>query len=218
MTIKKRGQVWLDRIAEYKKSGYMRENLDRLGFVIVGTPYDRCDDCGKPAKVHFDDNNGNAVGKLCNDCYNRMMAELTGAVMPDIVPSRLSFENENGETREFEIEFMIFATGKALTATEIGETRRRVDVYGELDDDFGAMLESLTKRIKKAMSVTYMEPNGYFSGIKAVGYVEYNRERDACDIIIDGKPYTWVELEKNISAHEGFKIKIEFGDVGDELD
>ena len=48
---------------------YMRENPDRLGFVIAGTPYDRCDDCGKPAKVHFDDNNGNAVGKLCNDCY-----------------------------------------------------------------------------------------------------------------------------------------------------
>jgi hypothetical protein len=63
-----------------------------------------------------------------------------------------------------------------------------------------------------------MKPDGYFTESKAVGYIEHNRERDACDIIIDGKPYTWPELEKNIRAHEGFKIKIEFGDIGDELD
>jgi len=55
-------------------------------------------------------------------------------------------------------------------------------------------------------------------GNKAVGYIEYNRERDACNVVIDGKPYTWAELERNIRAHEGWKIKIEFGDVGDELD
>ena len=72
--------------------------------------------------------------------------------------------------------------------------------------------------MKKAVSVKYMEANGKFAESKAVGYVEYNRERGACDIVIDGKPYSWADLEKNISSHEGFKIKIEFGDIGDELD
>ena len=63
-----------------------------------------------------------------------------------------------------------------------------------------------------------MKPDGYVSNNKAVGYIKYNRERQTCDVIIDGKPYTWAELEKNISAREGWKIKIEFGDVGDVLD
>ena len=58
----------------------------------------------------------------------------------------------------------------------------------------------------------------YFTESKVVGYIKHNHDRDACDIIIDGKPYAWAELEKNISAREGFKIKIEFGDVGDDLD
>ena len=116
------------------------------------------------------------------------------------------------------IEFLIFENGKSLTATEIGTTKRKADVHGELDADLNEMLETLKRRIKKTLSTTYMEPSGYFAKSKAVGYVEYNHERNAHDIIIDGKPYTWSQLEKNISAHEGWKIKIEFGDIGDEFD
>jgi hypothetical protein len=48
--------------------------------------------------------------------------------------------------------------------------------------------------------------------------VSVNHERDAQDVVIDGKPYSWEELEKNISAHEGWKIKIEFASTGDELE
>jgi hypothetical protein len=105
-----------------------------------------------------------------------------------------------------------------LTATEKGKQRRKVDVHGELTDDFYLMLEILKSRIKKALSIKYMDRSGYFREDKAVGYIEYNSESEACDIIIDGNPYSWRELEKNISSHEGWKIKIEFGDVGDELD
>jgi hypothetical protein len=80
------------------------------------------------------------------------------------------------------------------------------------------MLETLSSRIEKALSITYMHPDGYINGNKAVGYIEHNNKRDACDIFIDGKPYTWAELEKNIKMHEGFKIKIEFASIGDELE
>jgi hypothetical protein len=179
---------------------------------------DRCDNCNNPVKIFLGNGEGGVAAKLCQNCYNRMMAELTGVDIPDVIPERLSFKSKGGKTHDFEIEFLIFTTGKTLTATEIGKTKRKVDVDGELDADLNEMLETLKRRIKKALSTTYMEPSGYFADSKAVGYVEYNPERDAHDVIIDGKPYTWSELEKNISAHEGWKIKIEFGDVGDELD
>jgi len=57
--------------------------------------------------------------------------------------------------------------------------------------------------------------DGRFIEGKTVGYIEYNHDRDAHDVIIDGKPYTWQDLEKNISSHEGFRIRIEFYDSTD---
>ena len=190
------------------------------GTVIRGTESlsDCCDNCGSPVRVHIGDGKGGEVANLCLNCYNRLMAETTGTDFSDVLPKRLSFKGKGGKTHEFDMELLCFINGKSLTATEIGKTKRKADVHGELDDDLGEMLETLKRRIKKVLSVKYMEPSGYISKNKAVGYIEYNPERDRHEIIIDGKPYTWAELEKNISAHEGWKIKIEFGDVGDELD
>lgn len=179
---------------------------------------DRCDDCGKPVRVHIGDGAGGEIAKLCLDCHNKLMAAMTNTEIPDIIPKRLAFENGDGEIREFDIEFHMYSNGKSLTATEIGETKRKTDVYGDLDDEFDEMMDTLTEQIKRLLSVTYMRPDGYIESSKAVGYIEYNRERGIHEIIIDGKPFTWAELEKNISAHEGWKIKIEFGDIGDDLD
>jgi len=100
------------------------------------------------------------------------MADLTGTDMVDIIPKRLSFKGRVGNTREFDIEFLILPNSKSLTATEIGKTKRKVGVCGTLEDDFDEMLETLKRRIKKALSVTYMKPDGYISGSKAVGYIE----------------------------------------------
>ena len=178
---------------------------------------DGCDNCGSPSEFHLGDGKGNELFHLCRDCYNEMLAQITGTETPDDMPKHLDFQFR-GKTYRFAIEARIYTTGKTIPATEIGKTRRKTDVNGELDDSFGEMFETLKKRIKKLVSVRYMEKDGYFARGKAVGYIEYNRERQACDVIIDGKPYSWEELEKNISSREGWKIKIEFGDIGDVLD
>jgi hypothetical protein len=193
---------------------------DKGSTVIRDTPdlSDKCDFCLNPVKVHLRNGEGGDVANLCQDCYNKMMAEMSGIDFSEVLPKRLLFKSRGGKTHNFEIEFLIFPTGKSLTANEIGKTRRRIEVFGELEDDENEMLKLLQKRIKKALSTVHMRPDGYFKDSKAVGYIEYNSERDAHDVIIDGKPYTWTELEKNISAHEGWQIKIEFGDVGDDLD
>ena len=197
---------------------YMVKNPDRWGTVIAPVPQWVCNNCGYPARIIVDDNRANEIGKLCDNCYNRLMAEYTGSSIPDIVPTQISVKGRNGKPVEFEVEFLVFANGMSLTATEMGKRKRRADVYGTIDDDFDTMIETLKSRIKKALSVKYMEKDGYISGTKVVGYIEYNHDRDACDIIIDGMPYTWAELEKNVPVHEGWKIKIEFASTGEELD
>jgi hypothetical protein len=173
-----------------------------------------CVRCGKPPRVSLTDGKGGGSGSLCIGCYNKHMAKLYGIVIPDIIPERLSFQDGNSKNCEFDIDFMIFGTGKSLTATEMGKTRRKVDVWGDLEDDFGEMFDTLKARIEKTLSVKYLQRDGTVIDDKIVGYIEFNRERDAYDIIVDGIPFTWEEIGKNISIHEGWKIKIEFGSNG----
>ena len=82
----------------------MKSNADKT--VILGSDsVDRCDSCGKPSRVHIGDGAGNDVAKLCLNCHNELMAKLTDTEMPPNVPNRLSFQNNAGETRDFDIEF-----------------------------------------------------------------------------------------------------------------
>ena len=177
----------------------------------------KCDKCGKTAKVYFNSGENAEPCRICLDCFNRLMAVEYDVIMPENVPEVLTFKGRRKKTHVFEIEFMIVGTGKSLTATEVGETNRVVDVWGGLDDDFDVMLKTLDKRIRKALHVRYVDDKGRMKALKAVGYIRYNSERDAHDVIIDGKPFTWEELEKNISSHEGWKIKIEFGGIGEDF-
>jgi len=120
---------------------------------------DFCDVCGKPTNVHMGSRNGTTTN-LCFNCHNKVMADLYGTDAPDNVPERLTITDRSGKPCEFDVEFIIFGTGKSLTATETGETRRKVDVWGALDDDFGEMLDTLMTRINKALSVEYMDQHG----------------------------------------------------------
>jgi hypothetical protein len=180
--------------------------------------YDVCSQCGKPAKITFGDGKGGVVDYQCCDCFNRQMAEYYDVVMPENVPERLSFKGRGKKPHVFDIEFMIFGTGKSLAATEIGDTSRFVDVWGGLHDDFGEMMALLEKRIRKSLRVRYMDAKGRIKDNKAAGYIRFNRERDAYDVVIDGKPFSWEELEQSIASREGWKIKIEFGSNGVDFD
>jgi len=178
---------------------------------------DVCTACKQSSRVHIG-SEGKTFVSLCQDCHNELIAQLTGMDSPEDIPKKLSFKGKGGKIYNFAIDLQMFPTGKLLTATEIGKTKRKADVHGDLNADVYEMFETLKKRIKKIVSVNYIDKDGYFTkNSKAVGYVEYCDKRDACNVIIDGKPYTWDELEKNLSAHEGWKIKIEFASRGDEL-
>jgi len=178
---------------------------------------DICAACSQASRVHIAVRGATFVS-LCRDCDNELVAQTMGLDTPEDIPKKLSLTGKDGKTYNFAIDFQICPTGKLITATEIGKTKRMTDVYGTLDADAYEMLETLKKQMKKLVSIKYMDNDGYFfKHNKAVGHVEYSTERDRHEIIIDGIPYTWSELEKNISAHEGWKIKIEFTDHGDGL-
>jgi len=196
----------------------VKSQPEQCGFAITGTPYDSCNICDKPAKVHVRDSEDSDYVKLCQDCYNKMMADYTGTEIPESVPKQLLIKDDGGKSHTFDIEFMIFATGKELTAKEKGKIKRRIQVQGEVNADFEKMLQLLKRKIIKALSTIHIDDRGVIQDGTAEGYIEYNSNREDYDIFIDGKPYTWEDLKKNISMHEGWTIKIEFGDFDDVVE
>ena len=208
------GRIKMD-FSNLYKARKLSEYLDMLN--SAAEPKERCMLCGEPATVFINGEPGVNL-KLCIDCNNRQVAGLTGAEVPVNVPKHITLKDLDGVPHTFVIELMMFPVGMTLIAMEDGETRYRSEVFGQLDGDFDELWKSLIRKIEGVLSVKYMGRDGYFKESKAAGYIEYNHERDAHDIIIDRKPYTWQELEKNISAHEGFRIKIEFYDSGDVVE
>lgn len=196
----------------------LKTQPDQFGYVITDTPHNYCNNCGKSAKVHVRAGDDSEYIKLCQDCYNEMMAEFTGIEMPGFIPEQFMCNDKFEISHKFNIEFLIFATGKELTANEIGKFKRRIKVHGELDADIGEMLQLLKKKIIKAINTKYIDERGYINNSIAEGYIDYNNKRGDHDVIIDGKPYTWEELKQNISSHEGWNVRIEFFDVDDVVE
>ena len=196
------------------------EYLNNRGLLFRANTYyaDRCTICKKPAMVHLSDSYTGKSTALCHSCYNNMMANLNDVDVPSTIPRRLSFKDADGKTCSFDIEFLIFETGKSLTATEVGEIKRKASVWSELDVDFDDMLEILTHRVNQTLSTKYMRPDGYFVNNKAEGYIEYVRDFDSYYVNIDGKRYSWSDLERSTSSYEGFKIKIEFVEMSEEFE
>jgi len=196
----------------------MKNQPDQYGIVISDTPHDCCSVCSRAAKIHIKDDEGSDYVKFCQDCYNEMIAAYIGTEMPDFIPEQFLCKDDTGKSHKFDIEFLIFATGKELTAREKGKFKRRIEMHGELNADVGVMLQLLKKKIIKAINTTHIDERGYIKDCVAKGYIDYNRKRDDYDIVIDGKPYTWEELKKNVSLHEGWNIKIEFSDADEVLE
>ena len=196
----------------------MKKQPDKYGFVIPNATYEYCSVCGKAAKVHIRADVDSDYLKFCQDCYNEMMAEFTGIKIPEFIPEQCMFKDNSGKSHKFDIDFLIFATGIELTAKEKGKYKRRIQVHGELTADISQMLQLLKQKIIKAINTKHIDERGYINNGIAEGNIEYNSKRDDYDIIIDGKPYTWEGLKKNISSHEGWNIKIEFGAIDDVLE
>jgi len=153
---------------------------------------------------------------LCTDCYNKTIAELTDAELPSHIPKTIYFEDCAREAHMFHIEFMLFPHCKTLKAYENYNDGYVCEVYGGLDDSFSVMWEKLIGKLSKMLSVKYIDGNSWTND-KVAGYVNYDCETESHYVVIDGNRYEWSELGKQLGTYEGFQIKIEFADLGDDL-
>lgn len=173
----------------------------------------KCVLCGKAATVHQAGEDG-AAQSYCAGCYSAMTAELLGMDMP-VVPETICLEDCVGISHTFHIEFLFHPHCKELTARESHEDGYACTVAGTPEENFSFLWSRLNHRLSKLLSVKYME-HGRLKGDKAAGYVGYDRAKDTHYLVIDGNRYEWSDMGRNLATFEGFQIKIEFADPGDD--
>lgn len=183
---------------------------------------DWCEGYGIPYKVK-NSGNTNTTGDSSRtsriESHNMLMAALTGAEVPENMPRQITLLGADGKEHTFAIECLILQRCKSINAIEIcGATCYKESICGELEDSFDDMWHKMASRLEKALSKKYICDDGSMEDFKVVGYIEQSDVNGMHEVIIDGKPYTWLQLGNNLMAYEGWKIKIEFAPMSDELE
>ena len=177
-----------------------------------------CDSCGAEARFFISDGKGKGIARYCLDCHNKMMTETYYIELPESIPDRLWVVDDQGVERCFDIEFILFGHANKLEANERGVSKYRCVVFGEPDEPFSLLWNELVQRITKSINTKYLSEDKWPVHSKMVGYIEYNSETESCDLIIDGHNLDMDELQRVISGHEGFQIKVEFADATDDIE
>jgi len=177
-----------------------------------------CKRCGRYSMFHLRDEDSGFYAPLCKFCYNVMMAKVLAIPVPHKIPNTITVKDFNEISIEFEINLIIFETGISLSALHYGSRKRKIEVFGELETDYIKLLESLKQKVKKRTSTRYIDSSGHFTGDYAIGHIEFDGENNEHIVIINNVPYSWDNLKCNLSSYEGWDIKIEFGEPGDDLD
>jgi hypothetical protein len=117
--------------------------------------------------------------------------------------------------------------GIYLEAAENIEFGYKFAVHGELNTNQLELLNELIEKTRKGLGEQHVKsgvfPNGqaYNTIIndQIAGLIEHDETSEETPlIIIDGKPFTWEEVGKMLSAYEGFQIKLRMFDITDKIE
>lgn len=186
---------------------------------------DKCSHCGmKKVKVNLQIKG--ELLHLCNDCYNKMMSDELNVNLEQVIES-FTLVDGRGISRTFYVERRVYPIGFYFEAVENIEFGYKFAVHGELEGSQQEMISRLIEKTRKGIAEQYIETD-VFSGGQAyqnmkndqiVGVIEYNEASDDEPlVIIDGKPYTWEEVGKMVTAFEGFQIKLKMYDITDDVE
>ena len=188
---------------------------------------DKCNRCARlKATIRLSSDIERTEEVICSDCYNEELADHLDVSLIDN-PTLIIFKDENGKSRHFNVEKMLFSTGISLEANENNAYGYKFAVHGELDCDQNVLFDQLFEKIQQGLSTTYVKqdifPNGQrYHSMKSdvlIGRIEHSEETwNEPVVVIDGKPYSWEELGKIMMSNEGFQLRMEIFDITDDAE
>jgi hypothetical protein len=193
-----------------------------------------CDACGQVTAHHnivYCKTEGRDYRPLCNRCVNAEVAHWSGLeTFDDIKFQPVVLSDVRGEQHTFHFRTHLFGTGVALDAFELRDGDPfgyRFQVIGDPDADLLALLGRLIEKIRRGISVKYIEETEHGPQIvDSPGAKTSIQGMIDCDLdclndrvprlVIDGRDITWAELGHMLMTFEGWQFKLEIFDKADE--
>ncbi len=167
---------------------------------------------------------------ICHDCNNQSLAQRIGINYIPLRTKTLTIPDASKTEHLFSLTQLIHGTGIGIIAEEITEHDTpgyRFSVHGEANEQQIELLERLTHKLKKHLSIQYIRQHKFggrtiqvMNGFALVGRVVTEISADSHSLpifIIDGKSYTWADVGQLIKKFDGFQFKLHFADMTDDL-
>lgn len=134
-------------------------------------------------------------------------------------PIKESYQSADGNIIEFEIRLIDASDGYMLEAEETPESKGKRFGYrfGTFaSDSLYTALEDIRTKIRKELSVKYLDYNEYGSlsltRDELVGRITYSTEDDAIVIEADGIKITFLDFWNILPTYEGFEFEFKIKD------
>lgn len=190
-----------------------------------------CENCGESTygMVTLTNETGQAR-HLCNSCHNEEMANLLGIDNFDDYQKNYQAKDISGKLRTFYIQKKLFPLGVKWIAYEtrngkVLEEGYQFLIYAELEENPRFSLQRLLNKINKGLSVKYIKQKRFEGQVmytlpldKLVGRIEWDDDFNGQipKIIVDGNAYTWQQIGRMLMGYEGWNLKLEISEEGED--
>jgi len=163
---------------------------------------------------------------LCTSCFNAEVASALGLehfeqvrLAPMVVTDCV------GEQHEFQFRIRLLGEVMALDAFELkaGVPRGyQFEILGTPDDDPLPLLGRLIERMRRSLSVRYLESREGGAGIAdqmVCGRIEWGESGDGRTplLVIDGREVSWDEFGRMLMSFEGWQFRLAIRDKSEEV-
>jgi len=201
----------------------MRDEGEQSGTMVC------CHACGTAVPGYDIVNYGSleqGYRELCNRCFNAEVASTLGLERFENVRLHpVVLTDCAGERREFHFRLRLLGSIAALDAFELRAGvpgGYQFQILGKPDDEPLSLLGRLIERMRRSLSVKYLERSEHGTQIAdrtACGRIEWDESEDGRVplLVIDGQKVSWDELGRMLMTFEGWQFRLEIRDRSQEV-
>jgi hypothetical protein len=201
----------------------MRHEGEQSGSMVC------CDACGTAVPGYDIVNYGSleqGYRELCSRCFNAEVASNLGLERFESVRLHpVALTDCAGERHEFHFRMRLLGSMAALDAFELRAGvpgGYQFQILGKPDDEPLLLLGRLIERMRRSLSVKYLERSEHGTQIAdrtACGRIEWDESEDGRVplLVIDGQKVSWDELGRMLMSFEGWQFRVEMCDRSEEM-
>jgi hypothetical protein len=202
---------------------HMRDEGEQSGSMVF------CDACGTAVRGYDIVNYGSfeqGYRELCTRCFNAEVASALGLERFENVRLHpVVLTDCARERHEFHFQMRLLGSMATLDAFELRAGvpgGYQFQILGKPDDELLSLFGRLIERMRRSLSVKYLERSEYGMQIAdrtACGRIEWDESGDGRVplLVIDGQNVSWEELGRMLMSFEGWQFRVEIYDRSEEM-